>query len=101
MASQEAVELADELAVELGRDPHYVLCNRVLPEEVVNALDALEDCPLKEDLLVRADMEREAIARLSARFGDRLLFLPDGLSVFDCLEEEEPWNWTSFSAPAV
>ncbi len=101
LASQESIELADQLALELGRDPHYVLCNRVLPEEVVRSLEDLEDCPLKEDLLVRADMERTAIERLTARFGDRLLTLPDGRAVLDRLEEEEPWNWTSFSAPAV
>ena len=101
LASQEAVELADLLSLELGRDPHRVLCNRVLPESVVRGLEAWEDCPLKDDLLQRAEMENEALTRLRARFGERLICLPDGQSVIDRLEEEEPWNWTSFSAPAV
>ncbi|MAO83444.1 MAG: ArsA-related P-loop ATPase [Myxococcota bacterium] len=101
LASQEAIELADQLSVELGRDPHRVVCNRVLPQAVVDALDHWEDCPLKEDLLQRADMENKALAQLKSRFGDRLICLPDGQAVLERLEAEEPWNWTSFSAPAV
>lgn len=99
LASEEAVELADQLTLELGRDPDLVLCNRMLPEEVVRELELMEDSPLKQDLVQRSEMEKLAYEKLSRRFGDRMRALAEGRSLTAALEVEAPWSWTSSSAP--